>query len=152
MKVKIATRLLAPPERVWAEVQKSKLLLHIAAPLIVFKPAENRPFPDEFPEGRLRVWMLLFGIVPFGRQWIYVSRPALGDGVKRIRDNGSGDLIQTWDHWISIAAHAEGGTAYVDEVEIKAGLLTPLIWAFAWCFYRWRQLRWRALVRRDFHY
>jgi hypothetical protein len=152
MRLKITTRLSAGPERVWAEVQKSKLLLHVAAPLLVFRPVSDHPVPDEFPEGRLRVWMLLFGFLPLGRQWIDVSRPDLGDGVKRIRDNGSGDLIQTWDHWIAIAPHPEGGTAYCDEVEIKAGVLTPLIWAFAWCFYSWRQHRWRALVARDFRY
>jgi hypothetical protein len=34
-----------------------------------------------------------------------------------------------------------------DEVDIAAGHMTPIVWAFAQVFYRHRQHRWRALAR-----
>jgi len=41
-----------------------------------------------------------------------------------------------------------GSVEYSDEIEIRAGLLTPVIWAFAHGFYRHRQRRWRVLLSR----
>jgi len=35
-------------------------------------------------------------------------------------------------------------------VDIEAGLLTPFIWLFSQVFYRHRQRRWQALVKRQF--
>lgn len=43
MRVALTTRLAAAPERVWAEVQTSRLLEYVAAPLVRFRalnPAE----------------------------------------------------------------------------------------------------------------
>lgn len=149
MRVKVQTRLHAEPDRVWQAVQKPALLQHVSFPLIVFIPLGASGDPHApFPDGRSRVFMLAFAVLPFGRQWIDVSRHWDGGPVRRLRDNGAGDLVRRWDHWITIAPHPEGGTEYVDEVEIEAGVLTPLVWAFAHLFYRWRQHRWRGLVRR----
>lgn len=35
---------------------------------------------------------------------------------------------------------------YTDEVEIRAGRLTPLVWLFGHLFFRYRQMRWRTLA------
>jgi hypothetical protein len=51
-----------------------------------------------------------------------------------------------------MARGEEGTTHYTDQVEIQAGLLTPLVWALASIFYRYRQFRWRRLVAADFAY
>lgn len=32
-------------------------------------------------------------------------------------------------------------------VEIRAGVLTPLVWLFAQVFFRYRQMRWRSLLK-----
>ncbi|MBN8607821.1 MAG: hypothetical protein J0L81_12970 [Caulobacterales bacterium] len=42
------------------------------------------------------------------------------------------------------------GALYRDRVRVEAGLLTPGVWMFAALFFRWRQMRWRALVKRGF--
>lgn len=149
MRVRIETRLEAPIDRVWDALQTPALLRHVAAPLLFFRPV-GQPFPERFADGRVRVSMWLFGAIPFGRQWIDVSRPEGQDGVRRIRDNGSGDLVRRWDHMIAVRALSPQTTHYEDTVEIDAGLLTPAVWLFAVVFYRWRQHRWRRLVRRSF--
>ena len=69
-----------------------------------------------------------------------------------MRDNGRGDLAKRWDHRITIEGTDQGTTQYTDRVEVEAGLLTPGVWAFAQLFYRYRQARWRRLVRHDFDY
>ena len=41
---------------------------------------------------------------------------------------------------------------YTDQVDIDAGVLTILVWAWANLLYRWRQHRWRQLATRNFRY
>lgn len=148
MKVSRSTIIDLPPNVVWAEAQTARLLLHIAWPLMRFIPVGDEPFEHFKPGGRYEVKLRLFGILPFGTQWIVTSLydPETGQWPKRLRDNGYSALIDKWDHWITITPNAEGGTLYSDDVEISAGLMTPLIWAFAQVFYRHRQRRWRGLA------
>lgn len=158
MMVDLETRLAAPPDRVWAEVQTSRLLRHIARPLVHFQALDPKELPERWRPGKYRVFMWCFYILPFGRQWIDINEPPAPEGepdrenTRCIRDNGTGDFVRVWDHWIFIRPDGAGGTIYRDRVEVKAGLLTPFVWAFAQWFYRHRQARWRALVARDFDY
>lgn len=149
MKVALSTEIDLPPETVWREVQTARLLIHIAWPLVRFIPVGNEPLETFRPGGRYQVKLRLFGIVPFGTQWIVTSvqEPEAGEWPKGLRDDGHSALISKWDHWITIAPGRSGGTDYSDEVEISAGVLTPFIWAFAQLFYWHRQRRWRGLAR-----
>lgn len=149
MKVSRSTTIALSPGTVWSEVQTARLLVHIAWPLMRFVPVGDEPLEAFRPGGRYQVRLRLFGIVPFGTQWIVTSthEPKSGDWPKRLRDNGHSNLIDTWDHWITIAPDGYGQTHYRDDVEISAGVMTPLVWAFAQLFYRHRQRRWRGLAR-----
>jgi transglutaminase-like putative cysteine protease len=93
----------------------------------------------------------MFGWLPIGRQAMRVSRRSDGD-VRLLRDDGRGQLATTWDHSIRVEPAADGGTQYTDTVEVRAGLLTLVVWVFAQAFYRHRQRRWRALVQRGFDF
>jgi hypothetical protein len=148
MKVSRSTHIALKPETVWAEVQKAGLLQHIAWPLVRFIPVDDAAFESFRPGGRCEVKLRLFGIIPFGTQWIVTSmHDADGtDWPKRLRDNGHSALISRWDHWITVMPEPNGGTHYSDEVEVSAGALTPFIWAFAQIFYWHRQRRWRGLA------
>lgn len=155
VKAVITTLLEAPVERVWAELKKPRLLMHVAAPLISFELIEPATMPAHWGDGRYLVRMRFLGLIPLGRQWIVTSTPQPEDqarGVFRVRDQGCGDLAKVWDHLIVIEARNDGRTAYRDEVEIKAGLLTPAVWLFAHGFYRHRQARWTRLIRKGFRY
>ncbi len=149
MRVRVSCTLPAPADLVWRHVQTSRLLRHISFPLIVFASREPGGFPETWPDGPHRVWMWSFGIIPLGPQTVDISRGQEGE-THWIRDNGSGFLVKTWDHRIEIAPAGPAETQYTDTVEIKAGLLTPFVWAFAQGFYRWRQHRWQALARGGF--
>jgi hypothetical protein len=144
------------PERAWAEVQTTRLLAYVAHPLVRFVPVDPPALPAVWNEGRYLVALRLFGWLPFGTQWI-VTSILLADATSEqeyyvLRDNGHSDLIATWDHLICMRATADGRTHYTDLVEVRAGLLTPLIWLYATIFYRHRQARWRRLVAHDFDY
>jgi hypothetical protein len=149
MKVRLETKLPVPAEAAFAAVTTPRLLEHVAAPLLRFRPLDPPAFPDRWTPGRYRVAMRAFGLVPLGRQWIEISflEPD-AEGARGVRDNGSGDLVRVWDHLIRIRRLDGESCLYRDEVEVKAGLLTPFIWAFAQLFYRHRQRRWRALAAR----
>jgi hypothetical protein len=102
-------------------------------------------------DGTYEIQMLLFGWIPAGRQFIRISRSSEGPA-HLLRDNGAGRLARTWDHVIRVEPAPGGRTRYTDVVDVRAGLLTPFLWAFAQLFYRHRQRRWRLLVRRGFDY
>ena len=150
--IRLETHLDCPPDHAWTLVQTSGLLRHVTAPLMRFAPIEPPQWPEVWREGRYRVRMYAFGFIPVGSQDIAISveheHPDAPDGAYMLRDNGSGDLMQTWDHWIFIAPAEGGGARYVDQVTVKAGVLTPGAALFAWLFYAWRQRRWRGVVRR----
>ena len=155
MKVVVTTILDAPVERIWAEVKTPRLLDHVAAPLITFDLIDPATMPAHWGDGRYLVSMQFLGLIPIGRQWIVTSTPQPEDqarGVFRLRDNGTGGIAKVWDHLIVIETRTDGRTAYRDEVDVKAGVLTLGVWLFAHWFYRHRQARWRRLIRQGFRY
>ena len=155
MKAVITTILDAQFERIWAELKTTRLLKHVAAPLLAFDPIDPAPMPAHWGVGRYLVRMRFLGLIPIGRQTIVTSTPHPEDqarGMFRLRDNATGDIAKVWDHLIVIEARPDGRTAYRDEVEVKAGVLTLGVWLFAHWFYRHRQARLRRLVRQGFRY
>lgn len=151
MQVKISTLLHCAPERIWQEVQTTNLLRHIAHPLVLFEPITPNTFPKKWSDERYWVRMWLFGLLPFGKQWIVIRRTEM-QGEYELLDDGHGDMITRWRHLITLRPTAEGFTQYTDTVDIGAGLLTFGVWLFANFFFRYRQSRWRRLVARNFNY
>jgi hypothetical protein len=151
VKFELTTELAASPELVWEHVQTSRLLTHVAAPLVVFEPLQPSAFPGQWADGEYEVRMRLWGWLPVGRQTIGISRGASGD-TRVLIDAGRGQLAKTWHHVIRVEPGPAGNTRYTDALEIRAGIFTPVVWLFAQVFYRHRQRRWRALVRGGFNY
>lgn len=147
--ITVSTKLAAEPDRVWAAVNRPKLLTYVAAPLIRFRPTEPDAWPDRWDEGEYTARMRLYGLVPIGLQVIGISRPAPVGHARFLRDDGRGSGIRRWDHLITIKPDGSG-TFYEDRIEIDAGGRTPFVAAFANRFYHHRQARWRQLVAADF--
>jgi len=150
----LETRLPCDAETAWRAVMTTRLLHEVAAPWVRFRPLEPARLPETWSPGRYRVAMRLAGLIPLGTQWIGIEIPpperAPGGTVHVLRDDGSGPLARVWDHRIRVAPLAEGCCRYRDEVEIQAGWPTPLVWGFAWLFFRHRQSRLRRLAARGF--
>jgi hypothetical protein len=91
--------------------------------------------------------LFAFHVVPVGRHYIDVK---LIDGQYReIFTNEHGSLAKMWNHRIRVEPLSNSVVRYTDEIEIGAGILTPLIWVFAHIFYRHRQRRWKNLLARS---
>lgn len=151
MRVQISTVLECPTERAWQEVQTSRLLCHIATPLVLFEAIVPTALPENWSDDKYQVRMWLFGFIPFANQWIVIQRGSV-PGKYELLDDGYGDMIQTWRHLITLRPTPEGFTRYTDTVDIDAGFLTFGVWLFANIFFRYRQSRWRGLVKRNFWY
>jgi len=150
--VTIQTRLACAATRAWEEVQKPCLLIYVAAPWLKFTPRNDQGFPGTWEEGDFFVSMFVFGFLPLGLERIGISTRIGADGDFYIRDDGGGTLVRRWDHLITIRPDGNDICLYSDSVDIRAGILTPLVWIFAQLFYRWRQHRWRRLVAGNFQY
>jgi hypothetical protein len=136
-----------PPEKVWAELQTSALHREIIRPLIRFSSLDIPGTSERWTQGATyRFRCYLFGVIPFGEHTIFLER--IDPVAREIQSREHEALVRHWDHLIVIRPTPDGRTLYSDEIEISAGLLTPLVWAFAHWFYRHRQRRWRRIARR----
>ncbi len=150
MLLDVSTFLACEPGEAEKHVRTLRLLDYVASPLVRFVHEPPRSPGDLWADGTYQVRMYLFGVVPLGWQAVVISFPRHAGGFS-LRDNGYGPWISRWDHVITIEPSGNG-TLYRDRLAIEAGLFTPAVWLFAQAFYRHRQRRWRALVRRQFRY
>ncbi|MDJ0641545.1 MAG: hypothetical protein QNJ15_01900 [Erythrobacter sp.] len=144
-----AVHLDCDPGLVWAQVLRPALFLHVAAPLVQFRPIGIERFPQQWSDGEYRGAMRLFGIVPLGWQAIVIELPDRESETRTLIDNGYSPLLPLWNHRISIRPENDG-TRYTDDVSFDAGLLTPLTGLFVRLFFRHRQRRLRALSANGF--
>jgi hypothetical protein len=151
VRVALATILAAAPDRVWDEVQTSRLLEYVAAPLVRFRAVDPPELPPVWSDATYEVRMLVLGWLPVGRQLIRISR-STNTTTRELRDDGSGRIARRWDHTIRVEPASDGRTKYTDDVEVRAGILTAFVWVFAQLFYRHRQRRLCELARRGFEY
>jgi hypothetical protein len=89
-------------------------------------------------------------IVPF---WVHSDRraqpafPAHRPNEPRNSDLENDPLVKSWKHAISIKPLGQDRSIYRDVIDIDAGRLTVLVWAWVNWFYRHRQRRWRAFAK-----
>lgn len=151
MRVVISTELAAPPGETWDLVSTPAAMRHVSWPLTVFTPLDPPAWPQRWRPGDHRVRLRALGVIPIGEQTISISIP-LHDpdtGRYQLRDNGSGQLVRTWDHLITVQPadlSRPHRTRYTDQIDVDAGVLTVPVFLWAHLLYRWRQRRWRRLV------
>jgi len=148
MRVTRSVTLPCSAERALQEVQTTRLLQHVSAPLLTFTPVRPATLPNTWTTGEYLVRLRLFGVVPLGHQWIVPSRAA----PNALRDVGRGTLTRAWDHVITVTSLPDGRARYTDDIRFRAGLLTPVVLAFTYLLYAHRQRRWLALARKGFTY
>nr|WP_297401771.1 hypothetical protein [uncultured Marinobacter sp.] len=148
MRVKISTTYQAPAGHVWALVKRSGTLLFVCKGLLGFAGAER--FPEEWSEGETVVTRLLFfGFIPAWQHTLTFQE--VSDRKRVLYTKEGGGLVPIWKHFMQVSPGEKQTCTYIDDVEIRAGVFTLLVWLYAHIFYRYRQLRWRALLRRFPH-
>ena len=144
MVVRVSTRLSAPAEAVWDAVQRTDTLRYVTRGLLGFRGVGE--IPERLAEGEtytLRLWF--FGVVPAWRHEIRIAH--VDEAGREIRTEERGGPVRGWRHRITVDGEGWGSTRYMDEIDVKAGVLTPFVWFYAELFYRYRQRRWRRLAR-----
>ena len=145
MRCFVQTHLDAPAEKVWAAAKQSATLLYVTRGFLGFSEANRMPM--EWSVGTVfqtRFWF--FHVIPaWWKHTLAVMR--IEANQKKIVSHEGGGMISVWNHALQKSA-LPSGCNYDDDIEIKAGWLTPLIWLYANVFYRYRQARWRELAKR----
>ena len=119
--------------------------LHITRGMLGFKGAKE--WPETFEEGQVvETRLLLFNVVPAWKHTLRVIR--IDHANMEIASREQGGVVQRWNHRKWIEAGSQTSCSYTDEIDISAGLLTWVVWAFAHVFYRYRQKRMRQLAIR----
>jgi len=89
---------------------------------------------------------MLFGFIPLWKHQLYFAEI---DSVERhLSTQEHGGLVSVWNHQILVHDISNNKSRYEDIVDIEAGLFTPLVWFFAQVLYRYRQKRWKRLLRK----
>ena len=130
----------------WRRIIEPRSLQFVASPLLTFTPIEAGALEREWQVDRdypLRLYFMK--LIPLGRHTIRLVK--IDRSTNTILSEERGSLARVWNHRIHFRQVAPGKLAYEDEIEIRAGVLTPLIWSFARLFYRHRQRRWRVLLK-----
>lgn len=148
MIITVQTQLDAPPEKVWHAVKSLNTFRHVTRGMLGVTATKANPhiFEEPLTEGKtFEVRMWFFNVLPAWKHTLHVHR--LDDQQRELLTHEHGAFITTWNHLIRVQPGASGGTHYTDQIDIKAGLLTLGVVAFAHIFYRYRQSRWRRLAR-----
>jgi hypothetical protein len=132
-------------ERLAAALTRPVLLCRMAWPMLTFTPVDPPVLEDRWADKPYVFALRLAGRIGIGEHTID-PRPPVGRH-EVWHDAGHSELIRVWDHRIELTDFY-GMTRYADVVEVRAGVLTPLAWAFAQVFYRHRQRRLNRLVAR----
>ena len=145
MKVSVSSTLNCPTDKVWQLVTKSSTLLFVTKGFMGFRSLSGE-FPSYWREGETeRMRILLFGFIPAWKHEIHFKE--VNTSKKQLLTNEVGGLISTWNHLMSVQPITSDTCQYDDIVEIQAGVFTVFVWLYANMFYRYRQYRWKKLVK-----
>jgi hypothetical protein len=129
----------------WTELVKTESLVRVSAPILYFAPQDAKPLPTTWEVGgTYPVTLSAFRVLPLGRHVIEIK--VLDAEAREICTNEHGALARTWNHRIRLGTQTGPVFEYTDQIDIHAGVRTPLIWLFAQLFYRHRQHRWKGLL------
>jgi hypothetical protein len=139
MIVDVSTVLDCTATKAWDEVQKSSLLVYVIWPLVRVAPTDA-PFPERWSEGlTIQCKSFVFGVIPIGVRTLRFEK--IDQKNYEIQSREHDPLISRWDHLVSIKPLDDSRSIYRDTIDIDAGSLTWVVWAWANWFYRHRQRR-----------
>lgn len=118
----------------------------VASPIMQFKPLSPTKLPKQWKANEIyRIKLYVFDFIPLGWYDIKIEIDKDEKDICIGRDRGHGQAVNVWDHTIIIERQGDR-TAYSDEVDVHAGIFTPLVAGFAKLFYHHRQKRWKKII------
>lgn len=157
MRVTLDLVLDCPPEAAWEAVHSPAVFRAVSGPATSVESLEPGGFPERWPGGEHRVRLALLGVVPMGIQVIRLADESrmLSDGsTERIVHDSGGPLtgpmrlVRSWHHRMAISPAPGGRTRFRDRLDVGAGVLTPVVTAGFWVFWRLRGRQLRRLAPR----
>lgn len=141
----ISTELGCTEDELWSRLIQPKVLQFLANPVLSFIPCDGSDFEKEWTVGKkYRMKLYLLKLLPLGMHQIELI---VMDKLKnQIVARESDRIARVWNHTIRFKTIGKNRLHYTDEIEIRAGLFTPVLWVFAHIFYRHRQRRWGKLM------
>jgi hypothetical protein len=144
MIVKVSTLLETTADLAWRNAKRTATLLHVTRGLLGFRGVGQ--MPEEWrPGDRVRTRLFFFHVVPAWEHELGVV--GMDEARHEFHSAEHGGPVRTWNHRIAVEPVSATRCRYTDEIDIRAGWLTPAVWLFAQVFYRYRQMRWRRLAR-----
>jgi hypothetical protein len=148
MHAQISTQLDCTEHALWQLISKPQSLQFVASPILGFTPLEPGALDGEWQVGReYRLKLYLLRVIPLGQHSIELVQ--IDREHNSISSRERGQLTRVWNHNIFFEETSPGRLSYTDQIEIRAGWLTPFIWMFAQLFYRHRQRRWKVLLQKE---
>ena len=142
--IRVRSRLAAPADQIWQLLLSKKTFLFITEGMMTFTDSEDWPEPLFSSDTKIDTKVCLFGRGPASPHQVRILRV---DEVKQeIDTEESGGLVSVWNHRMRVDAVSREESLYTDHIELQAGLITPLVWPFAFLYYRYRHRRWRKLL------
>lgn len=143
--VHVETTLPASADRVWSAMLSQATFLYVCKGLFGFPALAGRTESLQ-PGERGTGWLMAFHVIPAYRHTIEVTEVDEATGTIRTREHGG--VLKAWNHTLHVEALQADSCRYSDTVDIDAGFLTGAVVAIANGIYRYRQRRWRKLMRR----
>lgn len=143
--VHLETILPTSADRVWTAMLSPATFLYVCKGLFGFPALSGRSEPLRVGE-RGTGWLVAFHLVPAYRHTIEIVE--VNEATKTVRTHEHGGMLKTWNHTLHVESLGDNSCRYSDTLEIDAGRATAVVAAAAAGIFRYRQRRWRKLVRR----
>jgi hypothetical protein len=143
--VHVETTLPTDADRVWPAMLSPVTFLYVCKGLFGVPALSGRSEALRLGE-RGTGWLFAFHFIPAYRHTIEIVE--VDPASKTLRTHEHGGIIKAWDHALHVEPIDERTSRYSDTVDIDAGAATAFVAALATGIYRYRQRRWRKLVRQ----
>jgi SAM-dependent methyltransferase len=151
MKICLTTTLGCSVSEAWNALNDPEVFQQVSRPFLSFRPVRPGVFPAAWVSGEsYLVEALALGFLPMGTQEINprTSEEAMA---KTFRDEGRGisgtlGAVNSFQHTMTVSPTGVGPTQLTDELEFRAGALTPLLWVGFRLFWWWRHRAMRKLA------
>jgi len=124
-------------KQIWDAYQNSDFMNQISKPKGKLKPKKGYQVPEKWIEKKIDSFNLTVqGFVPMGSHFIEWEKIDEENFVIQTREKGG--FVTVWDNRIEIKPTSDSTFIYIDELILRAGILTGFTTTWAKDFYKYR--------------